>query len=69
VDGDEQQFVVRRRIGLQPLLVEQFTQPQVATVSEPAAFLTEVDVDPVPPPGYRFAAAGLSRSRWSRGRG
>ena len=50
VNRDEQQLVVRRRIRLQPLLIEQLGQPQITAVRQPPTGLPEVDVDPVPPP-------------------
>ena len=44
VDGDEQQLVVRRRVGLEVLLVEQVVDPQVGPVGEPGALLAEVAI-------------------------
>ena len=44
VDGDEQQLVVGRRVGLQVLLVEQLGDPQVGAVGQPGPLLTEVPV-------------------------
>ena len=42
VDGDEQQLVVRRRVGLEVLGVEQLRQPQVAAVGQLGALLAEL---------------------------
>jgi hypothetical protein len=42
VDRDEQQLVVRRRLGLRLLLVEQLVQAEVAAVRELPALLAEV---------------------------
>ena len=50
VDGDEQQLVVRRWVGLQVLRVEQRGQLQIGAVGQPGALLSEADaaVAPVP---------------------
>ena len=47
VHGDEQQLVVRRRVGAAGLQRQQLSQPQVAAVGEPTALLAEA------PPGPR----------------
>ncbi|GAA0962981.1 hypothetical protein GCM10009554_81770 [Kribbella koreensis] len=57
---------MRRRIRFQPLLVEQLLQPQIAAVGEPATFLAEVDIHPVPPAGHCFTA-GLNPARLAHG--
>ncbi len=43
VDGDEEQLVVRRRVGLEVLGVEQLRQPQVAAVGQLRPLLAERD--------------------------
>ena len=45
VDGDEQQLVVRRRVRLQVLLVQQLRHPQVGAVGQPGPLLAEVPVE------------------------
>ena len=65
VDRDEEQLVVRRRVGLEALLVEQLGDPQVAAVREPGALLAEASVR-----GRRLARVGHDRhgSAWRRPR-
>ncbi len=50
VDGDEQQLVMSRRIGLRHLLGEQLRQPEVTAVGQPAALFAETAVRRRPGP-------------------
>src|SRR6185436_2883113 len=65
VDGDEQQLVVRRRVGDRDLLVEHLRNAQIAAVRQPPALLAEPPV-PISHAADHISAGagGASRGSW-----